>query len=137
MDFAGMNHLAIPLAAVASYAFGSVWYMTLAKPWMAALGKTEADLKAGPQVRPFVMAFVMQLLMAWVLAGLIGHLGTGQVTLANGVISAAFCWAGFVLTTLVTNHGFQDAKGMLTVIDGGHWLGVLLIQGAVIGAMGI
>lgn len=137
MEFAGMNYLAIPLAAVASYAFGSIWYMTLAKPWMAALGKTEADLKAGPQVRPFVMAFVMQLIMAWVLAGLIGHLGTGQVTLANGVISAAFCWVGFVLTTLVTNHGFQDARGMLTAIDGGHWLGVLLIQGAVIGAMGV
>jgi hypothetical protein len=25
---------------------------------------------------------------------------------------------------------------MLTVIDGGHWLGVLLIMGAVIGAFG-
>lgn len=137
MDFAGMNYLAIPLAAVVSYAFGAAWYMTLANPWMAALGKTEAEFKAGPQVRPFVTAFLSQLVMAWVLAGLIGHLGAGQVTLANGVTSAAFCWVGFVATTLATNHGFQDAKPMLTAIDGGHWLGVLLIQGAVIGAMGV
>jgi hypothetical protein len=26
---------------------------------------------------------------------------------------------------------------MLTVIDGIHWLGVLVIQGAIIGAMGV
>ena len=28
--------------------------------------------------------------MAWVLAGVVGHLGTGQVTVANGLISVAF-----------------------------------------------
>jgi len=26
---------------------------------------------------------------------------------------------------------------MLTIIDGGHWLGVLLIEGAILGAMGV
>ena len=46
-------------------------------------------------------------------------------------------WFGFVLTVLVTNHGFQGAKRELTVIDGGHWLGVMLLQGLVIGLMGV
>jgi hypothetical protein len=32
---------------------------------------------------------------------------------------------------------FQGAKGALTVIDGGHWLGVLLIQGAILGWWGV
>lgn len=40
---------------------------------------------------------------------------------------------GFVLTTLVVNHTFQQARRTLTLIDGGHWLGVLVIQGAVLG----
>ena len=75
--------------------------------------------------------------MAFVLAGVIGHLGQGNVTLWNGIVSGAFVWLGFVITTLATNHGFQGQKLTLTAIDGGHWLGVLAIQGAVIGLMGV
>jgi hypothetical protein len=139
MAFAGVNYLAIALAAAAAFVFGGVWYGSLSKPWMAALGKTEQDIKASgtPMAVLFVVTFVAQLVMAWVLAGIIGHLGVGQVTLHNGLISGSLAWLGFVATTLVVNHGFQGAKPALTVIDGGHWLGVLLIQGAVIGWMGV
>lgn len=59
------------------------------------------------------------------------------MTLANGLISGAFLWAGFVLTTVAVNYAFQGVKRMLTIIDAGHWLGVLLVQGAVIGAFGV
>lgn len=135
MDFAGMNYLAIVIAAVVSFLFGGVWYNVLATQWMAAIGKTRAQL---PDEKPaMLIAAGAQFVMAFVLAGLIGHLGQGQVTLANGVISAAFVWAGFILTTLATNHAFQGATRMLTLIDAGHWLGVLLIQGAIIGWMGV
>ena len=138
MQFAGMNPWAIVTAAIASFVFGAVWYGTLAKPWMAAVGKTEADIKsAGSPIPLYAMTLVALLVMAWVLAGMIGHLGPGQVTLRNGIISGAFAWVGFVATALVVNHGFQGARRQLTLIDGGHWLGVLLIQGAVIGAMGV
>ena len=75
--------------------------------------------------------------MAWVLAGVIGHLGAEEVTVRNGVISAAFIWLGFVITTLAVNHAFQGSKRTLTLIDGGHWLGVLLLQGAIIGLVGV
>jgi hypothetical protein len=76
-------------------------------------------------------------IMAWVLAGGIAHLGPGQVTLKNGVISALFMWVGFVATTMAVNNAFGQRKAALTVIDGIHWLGVLVIQGAIIGAMGV
>ena len=139
MDFAGMTLWSVPAAAVAAYAFGSVYYMLLAKPWMAALGKTEADIKPDGKMdpTPFIVAFVSQLVMAFVLAGLIGHLGAGQVTPWNGLISGFFVWIGFVATTIATNHGFQGARFSLTLIDAGHWLGVLLIQGLVIGLIGV
>jgi uncharacterized membrane protein required for colicin V production len=106
---------------------------------MAAVGKTEQEIKASgtPMAVLFVITIIAQLVMAWVLAGVIGHLGMGQVTLRNGLISGGLAWLGFVATTMVVNHGFQGAKRALTVIDGGHWLGVLLIQGAVIGWMGV
>ena len=137
MTFSGINYFAILLAAVGAFAFGSVWYTTLSKPWMEGLGKTKDELQAAHKgaISPFIVTFAAELLMAWVLAGLIGHMGA--VTLRTGVISAAFCWLGFVLPTMAANHAFHGSKRQLTLIDGGHWLGVLLIEGAIIGALGV
>lgn len=139
MAFAGVSYLAVLLAAVASFAFGSFYYMTLAKPWMAAIGKTESEIRATsgwPQL-PFIIAAISQLVMAFMLAGVIGHLGQDQVTIWNGLVSGFSCWIGFVITSMAVNHAFQGAKKSLTLIDGGHWLGVLLIQGGVIGMIGV
>lgn len=139
MAFAGLNYWAIVAAAAASFLFGGVWYGALSKPWLAAIGKSEEDIKAAGRSLPmlFAITIVAQIVMAWILAGMIGHLGVGQVTVRNGVISGAFAWLGFVATTLVVNHGYQGASRQLTLIDAGHWLGVLLIQGAVIGLLGV
>lgn len=135
MVFAGMNYLAVVVAAVAAFAFGAVYYMSLAGQWLAAVGKTKDQLNKSPV--PFIVTFVALLVMAWVLAGSIGHLGQGQVTLGNGIISGLFIWVGFVATTVVVNNAFGGRKLMLSLIDGIHWLGVLVMQGAVIGAMGV
>ncbi|HEX2509023.1 MAG TPA: DUF1761 domain-containing protein [Microvirga sp.] len=134
-----MDYLAVAVAAAASWLAGAVWYTALARPWMSAIGKTREELMGPggkPSALPFVVSFLAELVMAWALAGVIGHLGGGQVTLANGLISGFFIWLGFVATTLAVNHRFGGARPMLTVIDGGHWLAVLLVQGAVIGLMG-
>src|SRR5438128_12227151 len=101
MAFAGVSYWAILVAAVAAWLLGAIWYKALAKPWMGALGVTKAEMDAArrrPGAHlPFIYAFAAELLMAWTLAGLIGHLGPGEVTLKNGVLSGAFCWLGFVL----------------------------------------
>jgi hypothetical protein len=139
LTFAGMNYLAIVIAAGAAWLAGAGWYMALAKPWMAALGTTPEkmeELRRRPGAfLPFVYAFVAELVMAWILAGLLGHIGA--LTVRGGIISAAFCWAGFVITTMVVNNGFAHRDARLLLIDGGHWLMVLLLMGAIIGAMGI
>jgi Protein of unknown function (DUF1761) len=80
---------------------------------------------------------VAEVVMAWALAGVVGHLGPGQVTLRNGVISAVFLWLGFVVTTLAVNYAFGGRGIKLAAIDAGHWLVVLVVEGAVIGAMGV
>jgi hypothetical protein len=72
--------------------------------------------------------------MAWALAGLLGHIGA--VTLRGGIISGAFCWLGFVITVIVVNNSFAMRSWRLSLIDGGHWLLVLLLMGAIIGGMG-
>jgi hypothetical protein len=137
MAFAGINYLAVLVAAVASWLAGAAWYGALGQAWLGALGKTKEELM-GPSGRPsplpFVVSFLAELVMAWALAGIIGHVG--QVTLANGIISGFFAWLGFVATTILVNHRFAGASLKLTAIDGGHWLIVLLVQGAVIGLFG-
>ncbi|MFI5012209.1 MAG: DUF1761 domain-containing protein [Hyphomicrobiales bacterium] len=139
MGFAGVNYLAIIVAAIGAFAFGAAYYGILGKSWAAALGKTHAELM-GPNGKmspvPFIMSFLAELVMAWVLAGVLGHLGAGQVTAKNGAISALFLWLGFVVTTIAVNNGFAGRRFALTVIDSGHWLGVLIAEGLIIGAFG-
>ena len=139
MTFAGINYIAILIAAAAGWAAGAAWYMALAKPWMAAVGLSQEEIEASRQrpgaSLPFVYAFAANVIMAWVLAGLIGHLGS--VTIRSGVISGAFCWLGFVITTMLVNYSFAMRNRMLLLIDGGYWLVVLALMGAIIGAMGV
>jgi uncharacterized protein DUF1761 len=139
MTFAGTNYLAIVIAAVVAWLAGAGWYMALGKTWMAALGVTPEQMEEAKRqpgaFLPFIYAFVAELVMAWVMAGLIGHIGA--LTLRGGVISGAFCWLGFVITTMLVNNSFARRDWRLLLIDGGHWLLVLLLIGAIVGAMGI
>jgi len=141
MAFAGMNYWAVVIAAVAAWLAGGGWYMVFDKAWMAAAGATPESfrpLRNEPGgFLPFVYAFAAELAMSFVLAGLIGHLGRGQVTLRNGVISGAFSWFGFVIPTMLVNNSFARRNWRLLLIDGGHWLLVLVLIGGIIGAMGV
>lgn len=139
--FAGLNAWALPLAAAASFIFGGIWYGALSQKWMDAAGITKEKIAASgkPVAVPFIITFIAQLLMAWMLAGLILHMAKAGLPagLRNGMITAGFIWVGFVMTTLVVNHQYQMQRASLTVIDGLHWLGVLLIQGAILGMWGL
>jgi len=140
MSLGSLNYLPIFAAAIASFVFGGIWYNVFSKQWMDAVGMSpERMQKDRSSLGLYVLAFVAQLVMAWMFAGILVHLAQGGLTttLRIGLISAGFLWLGFVATTLVVNHAFQGAKTALTIIDGGHWLGVLLIQGAILGAWGI
>ena len=139
MSFAGINYLAVLAAAVAGWLFGAAWYAALARPWMAASGwrsREEMLGAAGGRVSPlpFAVAFVAELVMAYFLAGLIAHLGA--VGIRTGVITAFFAWLAFVATTISVNHRYMMKPWALTAIDAGHWLGVLLVMGVVLGAFG-
>jgi Protein of unknown function (DUF1761) len=137
MVFAGINYLAILIAAVAAFAWGAAYYITLSNQWLDAVGRSKEEVHAKRSPVPFVISIVGLIVMAWVLAGSIGHLGPGQVTVKNGIISGLFLWLGLVVTTVFINNAFGGRRYKLSVLDSLHWLGVLVIQGAVIGAMGV
>jgi|SRR5262245_3169337 uncharacterized membrane protein len=137
MPFGNLNYWPILIAAIASFAFGAVWYTTLSRQWMAARGLTEAEVKArtGSSPLPFVISFVALLIMAWMFSGILLHMARGgtAMSIRSGLISGFLLWLGFVITTMAVNHAFYGERRSLTLIDGGHWLGVLLIQGAILG----
>src|SRR5512141_311067 len=138
MPFFGVNFLLILIATVAAWIFGGIYYTVLSKPWLAAQGKTLEQCKAEQACKsgmakaaPFILVFVGEFIMAWVLYGILVHLN--MFTLRAGIISGAFCWLGFVLPTVTANYAFGGRKPMLTVLDSAAWLGALIIIGAVLG----
>jgi hypothetical protein len=137
MPFGNLDYWPVLIAAIASFAFGAIWYTALSRQWMAARGLTGAEVRArtGSSPLPFIISFVALLIMAWMFAGILLHLARGGTVMSvrSGLIAGFFLWLGFVITTMAVNHAFQGERRTLALIDGGHWLGVLLIQGAILG----
>jgi len=141
MGFANVNFLSIIVAAAVAWILGGIYYSALSKQWMAAQGKTLESCKAEmagkttmQKTMPFIVVFVSEIIIAWVLYGILVHLNS--FTVRAGTISAAFCWFGFVATTIVTNNAFQGRRVMLSVLDSAAWLGAFIIIGAVVGWWG-
>lgn len=133
---AQINWLAVLLAFVASMAIGFVWYLpaVLGNRWMAAIGKTEEDLKnisggAGIWV-PMMVAAAMTAIL---LAVLISKLAL-DTALAGGffalVLALVFRAGGHVI-----HNGFAGRPAAVTLIDSGHDLLAMTVAGAIIGAM--
>lgn len=128
-----MSYLAIPLAALAGYALGAVWYMSLAKPWMQAVGKTEDEVKASRNPVPFVIAFVGNLVVAAAM-----RLGFGEAAFAGVTAGLGIgLLVGFMMAApwIVTNYAFADRPKPLWWIDAGHAALACTAIGAVLGAL--
>lgn len=131
-----INWLAVLLAFVASMVIGFVWYLpaVLGNRWMAAIGKTEEDLKnisGGAGI--WVPMMVAAALTAILLAVLISKLGLDNA-LAGGffafVLALVFRAGGHVI-----HNGFAGRPMAVTLIDSGHDLLAMTVAGAIIGAM--
>ena len=135
MNFVGVNFIAVIVATLAAFGFGAFYYGALSKLWMKA-AKIKPEGKP-MQMSLFATSFVLLLVLATGFAVLIGHLGAGQASLSGGFISGLILWATIILTTMTINHRYEQFGWDLTLIDGGHWLGVSLILGSIIGWFGV
>ncbi|MEF2552154.1 DUF1761 domain-containing protein [Aurantimonas sp. A2-1-M11] len=131
MGFSDFNLAGVFVAALLAFVFGFVWHRALEKPWMTASGYGgRPALKPGP----LAIVFLAELMMAGVLAGIIGHIG--PVTIGNALITGILGWAGFVLTAMVVDHSYEARSRRLTYLNAAHWLGVLIIMSVTIGQFG-
>jgi hypothetical protein len=132
------NWTEVMVAAAAAWVFGAVYYGLLGRTWVAAQGETMDGLKArnarksaAAKAAPFIISFIAEIVMAAALSGILFH--SGMAGPRQGAITGALIWLGFVLTTSLVNNAYTFRSLKLTAIDAGHWLGVLIIIGAVVG----
>lgn len=131
-----MEILSVVIAAVATFAFGAVWYMSLAKQWLAA-----AEIKLGPDGRPARAAdrtpFVIGFLCMVLAAGMMRHVfGMAAIdSLGKGLVAGLGIGAFTIMPWLAMNYAFGQRKLKLAVIDGGNVVIGSAIMGAVLGAM--
>lgn len=131
-----VNWLAVLLAFAASMAIGFIWYMpaVLGNRWMAAIGKTEDDLKnMGGGAGIWLPMVAASALTAVLLAILISKLGL-DTALAGAwfalVVGLVFRAGGHLI-----HNGFAGRPAAVTLIDSGHDLVAMAVSGAIIGAM--
>jgi hypothetical protein len=136
-----LHWLPVFAAAATAWIFGAVYYGILCRAWNAAQSKTMEQLKAEGAGRstiakatPFVLSFVAEIVMAIAMSGILFHIAI--YGLGAGLFSGFMIWLGFVLTTIAVNNAYTFRSLRLTAIDAGHWLGVLLIIGGLIGWIG-
>ena len=126
-----MTFVAIILAAVGGFSVGAVWYMTLAKPWVAAVGRTEEEIKADRNPLPFVIAALGAFMAAMVMQHMFAASGiTGVMRcLGYGAGIGAFIVAPWV----ILHYAFAGRPKSLWWIDGGHTIAAFAVIGLILG----
>ena len=129
-----MEILNVIAAGIASYAFGAGWYMTLAKPWMAAAG-----VKAGPDGKPVgngPLPYIIAFIAALIVAGMMRHVFalSGIDTIGKGLVSGLGIGLFLASPWLATCYAFGRRPFRLTLIDAGYATFGSAIMGAVLTA---
>ena len=129
MGYILTNGVAILLAAAAGLAVGAIFFL--------ASGRGGSARPRWPALA--ALAFVAEAWLAAILAGaLIVAPSTPQAgpwTMA--LASAAVIWIGFVVPTLAVTHAARGLGARATLADAMHWLLVMLVQAAVLRAVGV
>lgn len=128
--------LEVILAAIAGYAFGAVWYMLLAKPWVAATGiPTDSEGKPhnASDPKPYIVAFLGTI----VVAGMMRHIFSmaGIDSIDKGLITGLGLGLFVVAPWMINNIMFSDRSKSLIWLDGGYAVGGCTMIGLVLGIM--
>lgn len=126
-----MGFLAVILAAAVMFGTGAVWYMTLAKPWMKAVGRTEEDIKADKSPLPFIIAGVAAISAA----GMMRHMfaASGMTGIWEGLVSGLGVGLFIVAPWVVLHYAFAGRPRSLWWIDAGHVILAFTLGGLVLG----
>lgn len=114
-----MEILSILAAALAAFAFGAVWYMSLSKVWIAA-AEIPVDANGRPQGNGSPMPFLVGILAMLLVAGMMRHIlaMSGVSSIGGGLVAGAGIGAFLITPWVAMNYAFAMRKPALTLIDG-------------------
>jgi hypothetical protein len=131
-----VNWIAIVVAAIAAFALGALWYSRtlFGRQWMAAHGHTPEKLAAmqSSMGKTYAFSFITYLIMAMVIALLMGL--TGGNSVVQGIVIAVLAWLGFGFTIGLNSNLFSDKPATAFMIDAGYQFVHVIVMGAIIGA---
>lgn len=116
-----MGFVSVIVAAIANFAFGAVWYMSLAKPWMAASG-VELGEDGQPANRTDPLPYITSFIAAILVAGMMRHIFalSGIDSLDKGAMSGFGIGLFLITPWIATFYGFGGKPRTLILIDGGY-----------------
>jgi uncharacterized protein DUF1761 len=127
------NYAAIFVAAIAYWLLGAVWYGVLfSKPWMALENMSIEQAKSMNPVLPYVITFVLNLLIAYSLAQIC--IWRNANTMGRGASVGVLLWIGFVGPITFTTYMYEMRPKELFAINEFYPLAGLVLMGAIIGA---
>jgi hypothetical protein len=128
------NYAAVVVSAVVYWLLGAVWFALLfGKPWMALEHITEEQARGMPTPwLPYVISFLLNLLIAFVLAQLCAWRSAN--TAARGAALGILVWIGFVGPITYTTHMYEMRPPALFAINEFYPLVGLCLMGAILGA---
>jgi len=127
------NYLAVVVAAIAYFILGYLWYGVLFnKPWMALEHMTIEQAKSVSPVVPYIVSFLLELLVAYSLALLC--IWRNANTASRGASVGVLVWIGFVGPIALMNYMFEMRPRALYAINEFYPLAGLILMGAILGA---
>lgn len=122
-------YLTVGATLLTTYIFGSLYYLVVGKSWRKALGWKENEQEPyRPKPLELVVAFILQFILVVCMFWVFNKLQ--PQTLSHTLSYGFLIWFGLILPTLSTNVVFQRRNVNLILIDGSHWLLLLLIISA-------
>ncbi len=128
-----MQHIGILAAALAAYGFGAVWYMLLARYWVAASG-VPVDSAGQPahkgDPKPYLVGLASCLLVAGMMRYIFQEIGIKGPS--QGLIGGLAIGLFLSVPWLATCYAFAGRQLRLTLIDGGYAVGGSALAGLVL-----
>ena len=122
IDLGAINYVAAAVSAVVLMALGFAWYapFLFGKAWLAALGKTEEEMRsAGP--RPALFAALADATLTSLTLAIV--LQAASITGAGGGVVAALGLAiGFSGVSIISNGAFEGRPRPLVLVNLGYRL---------------
>jgi Protein of unknown function (DUF1761) len=127
------NYAAVFVSALAYWILGALWYAVLFnKPWMALEQIDVNKAQGANQVVLTIITFVLNLLIAFVLAQIC--IWRNANTAARGAAVGILLWIGFIGPVTLTSYLYEMRPMQLFAINEFYPLAGLFLMGLIIGA---